>query len=214
MTDPQDLAALVAELTRAPGWPTLARRAVDALKGQQDTLDAQAAENARLTAALETVQIEKQACKDAIATLTARAEKAEAALSESRAAEEGAMMILTQTFAERDAARKALSESQALLATWPEVAANHCWAKRDLLADAEKKQVEAGLTGRDYYGRRLEAELLSRSIRALTDADAQAALDARIKEAKEEGYRDGWRFAFRQCQATGSVPDPDYKEAE
>ena len=50
-----------------------------------------------------------------------------------------------------------------------EAAAEHCWAKRDLLADAEQKQVAAGLTGRDYYGRRLEAELLSRSIRALPE---------------------------------------------
>ncbi len=48
-----------------------------------------------------------------------------------------------------------------------EEAADYCWLKRDLLADAEKKQVAAGLTGRDYYGRRLEAELLSRAIRAL-----------------------------------------------
>lgn len=50
-----------------------------------------------------------------------------------------------------------------------DAAAEHCWAKRDLLADAEQKQVAAGLTGRDYYGRRLEAELLSRSIRALPE---------------------------------------------
>jgi len=48
-----------------------------------------------------------------------------------------------------------------------ERAADFCWSKRDLLADAEKKQIEAGLTGRDYYGRRLEAELLSRAIRAM-----------------------------------------------
>lgn len=45
--------------------------------------------------------------------------------------------------------------------------ADYCWSKRDLLADAEKKQIAAGLTGRDYYGRRLEAELLSRAIRAM-----------------------------------------------
>ena len=30
--------------------------------------------------------------------------------------------------------------------------------------------------------------------------------------AREAGaYRDGWRFAYLQCLATGSVPDPDYK---
>lgn len=38
----------------------------------------------------------------------------------------------------------------------------------EALADAEKKQVAAGLTGRDYYGRRLEAKLLSRTIRTLS----------------------------------------------
>ena len=46
-------------------------------------------------------------------------------------------------------------------------AADHCWSKRDLLADAEKRQIDVGLSGRDYYGRRLEAELLSMSIRAI-----------------------------------------------
>lgn len=50
-------------------------------------------------------------------------------------------------------------------------AADICWNKRDLLADAERKQVDVGLTGRDYYGRRLEAELLSRSLRALAAAE-------------------------------------------
>lgn len=34
--------------------------------------------------------------------------------------------------------------------------------------------------------------------------DAQA-----IREAVPT-YRDGWRFAYRQFQHTGSVPDPDY----
>lgn len=55
-----------------------------------------------------------------------------------------------------------------------EEAADYCWSKRDLLADAEKKHIAAGLTGRDYYGRRLEAELLSRAIRSLKGGrDAQ-----------------------------------------
>lgn len=40
--DPKDaeIARLVAELTRAPGWPTLARRAVDAIKGLTAERDA------------------------------------------------------------------------------------------------------------------------------------------------------------------------------
>lgn len=30
-------------------------------------------------------------------------------------------------------------------------------------------------------------------------------------QAREATFRDGWGFAYRQWQATGSVPDPDYK---
>ena len=39
-------------------------------------------------------------------------------------------------------------------------------------------------------------------------------LDAELAAAQQReavAYRDGWRFAYRQCLATGSVPDPDYK---
>lgn len=35
---------------------------------------------------------------------------------------------------------------------------------------------------------------------------AQAELDAAVRAA----YREGWRFAWDQCNRTGSVPDPDY----
>lgn len=72
--------------------------------------------------------------------------------------------------AERAALNKLLAEAR--LEGWRagrDAAAEHCWEKRSGLADAEQKQVAAGLTGRDYYGRRLEAELLSRSIRALPE---------------------------------------------
>ena len=55
-------------------------------------------------------------------------------------------------------------------------AADHCWSKRDLLADAEKRQIDVGLSGRDYYGRRLEAELLSRAIRAIDVDEVLAGL--------------------------------------
>jgi len=40
--------------------------------------------------------------------------------------------------------------------------------------------------------------------------EAEAEL-ARVKAREAVAYRDGWRFAYRQCLATGSVPDPDYK---
>lgn len=71
-------------------------------------------------------------------------------------------------------------------------AADHCWSKRDLLADAEKRQIDVGLSGRDYYGRRLEAELLSRSIRAIDVDEALAGMPpahdavARLVEAARQ----------------------------
>lgn len=114
-----------------------------------------------------------------------RYDKAEATLSECQAAEEGAMMILTQTFIERDAARKALSESQALLAMAYEVAAmlpqdpNWIW------------RFEPRWSARD----------LSDAIRALTPADAKAALDARINAAKDEGRIAGLREAAEIAQS-------------
>lgn len=90
--------------------------------------------------------------------------------------------------AERD---NALARAAAAAMEMRERAAEHAWNKRDLLADAEKKQIDAGLTGRDYYGRRLEAELLSRSIRALPiDPDAQKALDRMLAKAREDAIRE------------------------
>jgi hypothetical protein len=42
------------------------------------------------------------------------------------------------------------------------------------------------------------------AIRALP-LDAPAPVDP-----VAEAYREGWRFAYRQCEATGSVPNPDH----
>lgn len=106
-----------------------------------------------------------------------------AALSEAQFERDNNRAKLEVAKCERDTAR---AETAAAY----EAAADHCWNKRDLLADAEKKQVEAGLTGRDYYGRRLEAELLSRSIRALTPAHATAALAARDKATRKQALRE------------------------
>lgn len=88
-------------------------------------------------------------------------------------------------------------------------AADHCWNKRDLLADAEQKQVMAGLTGRDYYGRRLEAELLSRSIRALTPADATTALDHMLAQAEARGRMEAWAEAAEVLPACGACGGSD-----
>ncbi len=70
--------------------------------------------------------------------------------------------------AARDADRKAAHDAGRVAGL--REAADHCWSRRDTLADAEKAAVEVGLTGRDYYGRRLEAELLSRHFLARADA--------------------------------------------
>ena len=93
------------------------------------------------------------------------AAKAEAALSGSQAAEEGAMMILTQTIAERDAARKALSESQAREAMWPEVAAKHLDPEHPRPTDYDRNKKTAYDAG--YYdARRSDAAV----VRALASA--------------------------------------------
>ena len=93
---------------------------------------------------------------------------------------------------------KAETERDTIAADAFEAAAVLCWSKRDLLADAEQKAVAGGLTGRDYYGRRLEAELMSRAIRALTPADAKAALEARDRVKLAEGMREAAGIA-RGC---------------
>ena len=44
--------------------------------------------------------------------------------------------------------------------------------------------------------------------------EAQLEAEAELAAAQQReavAYRDGWRFAYQQCLATGSVPDPDYK---
>ena len=71
-------------------------------------------------------------------------------------------------------------------------AADHCWSKRDLLADAEKRQIDVGLSGRDYYGRRLEAELLSRAIRAIDVDEVLAGLQPRCAECDCEDGNCTW----------------------
>lgn len=98
------------------------------------------------------------------------------------------MDYILELEAERD---QALARAAAAAMEMRERAAEHAWNKRDLLADAEKKQIDAGLTGRDYYGRRLEAELLSRTIRDLPiDPDAQKALDRLLAQAREDAIRE------------------------
>ena len=100
------------------------------------------------------------------------------------------------------------AERDAIAAAAFEAAADHCWNKRDRLADAEKKQIDAGLTGRDYYGRRLEAEMLSRSIRALTPADTKASLDRMLRQAKAEGMREA-EALIREKWASTSAEHSD-----
>lgn len=67
----------------------------------------------------------------------------------------------------------------------------------------------------------LRAEARENAMQALASmGQAQEAYEAQL-EAEAElaaaqqreavAYRDGWRFAYQQCLATGSVPDPDYK---
>ena len=97
-----------------------------------------------------------------------------------------------------------------------EAAADHCWSKRDLLADAEKRQSDVGLSGREYYGRRLEAELLSMSIRAIDVDEVLAKVGANepewpVKPCPDCGaqparvWRPGGAFQMRTECACGRV---------
>lgn len=186
MTDPQNLAALVAELrhanaARAEAIKRAEKAEADCAQGQRDYCDLKDRHDAHFSA--------WQSAK-------LRAEKAEAALSESQATEEGAMMILTQTFIERDVARKALSESQALLAMLHRAITeasdpDFIWGAMDNVHD-----MDAGL---EEF-----AKAASRAIRAAvpTPADAQAALDARINAAREEGRIAGLREAAEICNVS------------
>ena len=237
----QDLAALVAKLRHADEYEPLGHDGWEAA----DALEAQAAEIARLTQLFDLSQKTTEAVLD-------RAEKAEAALaevreetirlnkatdadyakrlSESRAAEEGAMMILAQTIAERDAARKALTESQALLAMWPEVAEYHlteyelqvligtsisgcnmapdrvfslpmAWHRLHAIGLIDRTDGLAVITD---AGRKVLDGIFKR-----TPAEAQAALDARINAAKEEGRIAGLREAAVICVVDDTAWDWD-----
>ena len=56
-----------------------------------------------------------------------------------------------------------------------------------------------------------ENEAVKRAEKAEAERDTLAAELAAAQQREAVAYRDGWRFAYRQCLATGSVPDPDYK---
>lgn len=168
-------------------------------KAERDRL---AAETARLTAALN----EADACDKGLVRLNEalqqRAEKAEADRDkwfEGAGAHHVASMREAQR-ADQNAARAekaeaALSESQALLATAFEVAAQVLDTHGDGAANEALSQQlccsgqMCGCQGADV------GLFLQYLIRALTPADAQAALDARINAAREEGRIAGLREA-------------------
>lgn len=132
-----------------------------------------------------------------IARLTARAEKAEAALSEAHRQQRDSDKKLRNQRHEINWLRHqqvvlkaALSESQALLAAAFEAAARLC----DETADEALE--ESGPRSRMIY---VWFRGQAKAIRALTPADAQAALDARINAAKEEGRVLGLREGVECC---------------
>ena len=71
-------------------------------------------------------------------------------------------------------------------------------ADRDRLAEVQALRADRVKGQKDYCA------LMERH-------DAIAVELAAAKQREAVAYRDGWRFAYRQCLATGSVPDPDYK---
>ena len=79
----------------------------------------------------------------------------------------------------------------------------------DAIAEVEKLRAEIerlqGLVSASEAHRyRVCGELLA-------ERDRLAAELAAAQQREAVAYRDGWRFAYQQCLATGIVPDPDYK---
>jgi len=150
------------------------------LRQAADALEAQAAEIARLTAERDRFEeaLGRACLVGATAYLLERAEKAEAERDQWAAREGAATNTIVNLNAELLTAHQALSESQALLAMAYEVAAQE--------AD-EHRHFAKGI------------ECCGDCIRTLTPADAQAALEARINAAKEEGREAGLREGVECC---------------
>lgn len=169
----QDLAALAIECRAAAD--TLAdmrtfQTGQGTLRQAADAIEAQATEIARLTAEVETlttcgiieVAVRNPSVNDYMLHWETRAEKAEAALSESQAREAMAF----------------------------EVAAKHLDPEQARPTDYDRNKRTAYDAG--YHDARKSDAAI---VRALTPADAQAALDARIDAAREEGRIAGLREA-------------------
>lgn len=135
-----------------------------------------------------------------IARLTARAEKAEAALSEIR---EETIRLNKATDADY---AKRLSESQALLAMWPEVAA--VWCEKHAVQSVGEMAMPEPVPD-EAWASNHQGVKYSQQLRALTPADAQAALDARINAAREEGRVMGLREAADICVVDDTAWDWD-----
>lgn len=78
-------------------------------------------------------------------------------------------------------------------------------APADALAEVQRLRVEA---------RENAMQALASMGQAQEAYEAQLEAEAELAAAQQReavAYRDGWRFAYQQCLATGSVPDPDYK---
>ena len=78
-------------------------------------------------------------------------------------------------------------------------------APADALAEVQRLRVEA---------RENAMQALASMGQAQDAYEAQLEAEAELAAAQQReavAYRDGWRFAYQQCLATGSVPDPDYK---
>ena len=123
------------------------------------------------------------------------AEKAEAEVEERHQLHLEQVRITNEWIERYDKAEAALSESQALLAMWPEVAAQTLDTRGDGVVDEALGQ-QLCCSGQDCGCRGADVcSFLQYLIRDLTPADAQAALDARINAAREEGRVMGLREA-------------------
>ena len=130
-----------------------------------------------------------------------KVEKLEAELARVRADAQAAVALMVAQAA-KIATRHWEGEPEDTLAMEAEI---RTLAPADGLAAVEALRVEA---------RENAMQALASMGQAQEAYEAQLEAEAELAAAQQReavAYRDGWRFAYQQCLATGSVPDPDYK---
>lgn len=230
MTDPQDLAALVAKLRHADEYEPLGHHGWEAA----DAIEAQAAEIARLKTEIERLGRDLNRAKygepdfswaihnATMVALRDRAKKAEAEVEERHQLHLEQVRITNEWIERYDKAEAALTESQAaeegaMMILTQAIAERDAARKALTESQAREATLHRAITEAsepDFIWGAMDnvndmdadlgefAKAVSRAIRAAvpTPADAQAALDARDKAKHDEGRIAGLREALEKTE--------------